>query len=151
MEELDDKVYAEIQEKCATGDQFAEEGNYQNALTEYWSAFDLVPEPKTNWNTSTWILTAIGDANFLSGDYQAGVSNLSNAMHCPEAIGNPFIHLRLGQCQFETGNLDRAADELTRAFAIEGENIFEQEDEKYLTFLKSKLKEEKPKKKWWKF
>jgi hypothetical protein len=32
-------------------------------------------------------------------------------MHCPGAIGNPFIHLRLGQAQFELGNLEPASGE----------------------------------------
>ena len=60
-------------------------------------------------------------------------------MHCPDAIGNPFLHLRLGQCQFELGNLDRAADELARAFLIEGKQVFEDSDPKYLDFVESKL------------
>ena len=153
MSELDDKTYIEIQGLCAKGDQYAESGNYPIALENYWKAFDLVPEPKTDWDTTTWVLTAIGDANFLGNDFQAGVDNLSNAMHCPGAIGNPFIHMRLGQCQFEVGNLERAADELTRAFALEGEEIFAHDDPKYLTFLKTRIQtnEEAPKKKkWWK-
>lgn len=151
MAELDEKTYSEIQDLCAQGDNLAEQGNFSSALQNYWSAFDLVPEPKTDWDTSTWILTAIGDANFLGKDFQAGVDNLSNAMHCPGAIGNPFVHMRLGQCQFEVGNLDRAADELTRAYAIAGDDIFSDEDPKYLAFQSSHIHPEPPKKKsWWK-
>ena len=93
----------------------------------------------TNWDTTIWILTAIGDANFLDNDFQAGVDNLSNAMHCAGAIGNPFIHMRLGQCLFEIGSLDRAADELTRAYALEGDEIFSEDDPKYLKFRKTRI------------
>ncbi|MEZ4937285.1 MAG: hypothetical protein R2799_06795 [Crocinitomicaceae bacterium] len=151
MIELDDKTYSEIQDLCAKGDSLAENGNFSSALENYWRAFDLVPEPKTDWDTTTWILTAIGDANFLANDFQAGVDNLSNAMHCPGAIGNPFIHMRLGQCQFEIGNLDRAADELTRAYALKGEEIFSDDDPKYIEFLKTRIDTAPPKKKpWWK-
>lgn len=151
MAELDEKTHEAIQDLCATGDDFAEQGDFSSALDNYWNAFDLVPEPKTDWDTSTWILTAIGDANYLGNDFQAGVDNLSNAMHCPGAIGNPFIHMRLGQCQFEVGNHDRAADELTRAYALEGEDIFSDDDPKYLEFLKSRIDSAPPKKKsWWK-
>ncbi|MNJ91806.1 hypothetical protein D3C87_94610 [compost metagenome] len=139
MTELDDKTYAEIQDLCAKGDELAEQSDFGAALDHYWNAFDLVPEPKTHWDTTTWILTAIGDTNFLANDFQAGVDNLTSVMHCPGAIGNPFIHLRLGQCQFETGNLNRAADELTRAYAIEGEGLFSEEDPKYLEFLKTRI------------
>lgn len=80
-----------------------------------------------------------GDVSFVSGDYSGGAEALSDAMHCPDAIGNPFLHLRLGQCQFELGNVDLAADELTRAFAIEGEVIFATEDPKYMRFLGTKI------------
>ena len=139
MLELEDAVYERIQALCAEGDAFAKEANYSDALKNYWSAFDLLPEPKTGWDAATWILGAIGDANFLSGDFVAGRDNLSSAMHCPDALGNPFIHLRLGQCQFELGNLDRAADELARAYMGAGAEIFEDAD-KYFAFLKTRLK-----------
>lgn len=152
MSELDEQLYSKIQIFSALGDKLAEKGNYSNALSEYWKAFDLIPDPKTNWEATTWVLVAIGDANFLGKDFQAGVDNLSNAMHCPGAIGNPFIHMRLGQCHFEIGNLERAADELTRAYGLKGEEIFSGEDARYLNFLKTKIEPEKPKKKsWWKF
>ncbi|UJF25222.1 tetratricopeptide repeat protein [Suttonella sp. R2A3] len=139
MNEIDDKTYAEIQDLCDKGDDFADNGDYHNALAHFWQAFDLVPEPKTDWDTATWILAAIGDTNFLDKDFQAGVEHLSQAMHCPDAIGNPFIHMRLGQCQLEIGNLDRATDELLRAFALEGDDIFAEEDPKYLAFLKARV------------
>ena len=77
--------------------------------------------------------------NFLNRDYEAGRDNLSVAMRCPGAIGNAFMHLRLGQCQFELSNFDRAADELVRAFLLEGEGLFAEEDNKFLQFVRSKL------------
>lgn len=152
MSELDEQIYIEIQTLSQLGDEFAEKGNYPAALAEYWKAFDLIPETKTDWEAATWLLAAIGDANFLGKDFQAGRDNLSNAMQCPDAIGNPFLHLRLGQCQFELGNFERAADELTRAYALSGEEIFSGEDPKYFDFLKTKIETEKPEKRpWWKF
>lgn len=161
MSELDDAIHAQITELSKSGDAKAENGDYAAALNDYWAAFDLLPEPKTDWDAATWLFAAIGDANFLGRDYQAGVDNLSNAMHCPGAIGNPFLHMRLGQCQYEVSNMDRAADELMRAYAIQGEEIFEGENPKYLQFLQTKMAEpdpepqqpDEPKKKkpWWKF
>jgi tetratricopeptide (TPR) repeat protein len=139
MAELPDKFHKEIKRKCKRGNALAEQERYSEALAEYWAAWDLLPDPQTQWEAATWILAAVGDANFLSGDFAAGRENLSMAMHCPDAIGNPFLHLRLGQCQFELGNLERAADELARAFLVEGKVLFEDEDPKYLDFIKSKL------------
>ena len=96
---------------------------------------------KTEWAAATWILGAIGDANFFSDDFDAGRDNLSMAMRCPDAVGNPFLHLRLGQCCFEVGEVDRAADELGRAYMGEGKEIFEDEDPKYFEFLMTRMEE----------
>jgi tetratricopeptide (TPR) repeat protein len=139
MTDLPDHIHEQIQSLCQAGDALAERNEYSAALQQYWAAWDLLPQPPSNWGAATWILAAIGDANFLGGEYVAGRDNLSLAMHCPEAIGNPFLHLRLGQCQFELGNFDRAADELTRAYMGAGDEIFDQEEKKYFAFLKTRL------------
>lgn len=101
MLELPQPTYEEICRLCALGDEHADEERFTEALSVYWAAWDLLPEPKTQWEAATWILAAIGDANFFGGDFVAGRDNLALAMHCPDAIGNPFLHLRLGQCQYE--------------------------------------------------
>lgn len=136
--ELPDEVHKQIVALSAAGDELATAGAYPQALTEYWKAWDLLPEPKDQWEAATWLLGAIGDSNWLSGDYVAGRDNLSTAMHCPGAIGNPFLHLRLGQCQLELGNEDRALDELLRAYMAAGTEIFENEP-KYLQFIKDRV------------
>lgn len=138
MAELSDEAHERIQDLCKQGEVLADSDQYSAALLNYWAAWDLLPEPQTDWEAATWILAAIGDANFLGGDYAAGRDNLSLAMHCPDAIGNPFLHLRLGQCQFELGDLDRAADELARAYMGAGPEIFDGAD-KYFAFLKTRL------------
>lgn len=138
MAELRDEVPSRIQALCEEGDSLADLENYPAALERYWAAWALLPEPKTDWEAATWILAAVGDANLFAGDYTAGRDHLSTAMHCPGGIGNPYLHLRLGQCQFELGDLDRAADELTRAYMGGGDEIFEDE-EKYFEFLKTRI------------
>src|SRR5438552_16313954 len=125
MAELPDKTHERMKALCKKGDEFAELEEYSAALEQFWAAWDLLPETRTEWKAATWILAAIGDVNYLGGAFMAGRDNLTMAMHCPDAIGNPFLHLRLGQCQFELGNLDRGADELARAFLFAGEEIFE--------------------------
>jgi hypothetical protein len=140
VSELPGSVHEEIKRLCATGDAHAEGGAYADALASYWAAWDLLPEPKTYWDASTWILVAIGEANLFGKDYAAGRDNLSNAMRCPGAIGNPFIHFRLGQCQFELGDEERAADEFMRAYMGAGREIFDQDDGKYFRFLASRAK-----------
>ena len=136
--ELSESIDAEIKRLCAIGDALAAQGEHAAAVAEYDSAWQLVPEPKNQWEASTWILAAIGDACFLIDKFKSARQALEYAMVCPGAIGNPFIHLRLGQVLFEAGELDLSADELIRAYMGAGEDIFLNDDPKYLTFLKTR-------------
>jgi hypothetical protein len=135
MPDLSDILQTRIDQLCAQGDSHADAGRYADALAVYWAAWDLLPEPKLENVAATWILAAVGDANFLSGDFVAGRDNLSTVMHCPGAINIAFLHLRLGQCQHELGELARARDELMRAYLGGGMALFAAEDPKYLECL----------------
>jgi tetratricopeptide (TPR) repeat protein len=147
--ELSDETHEEIVRLSKAGDALAEERRFEAALAKYAAALSLLPEPKEDWEAATWLFSALGDAHFLKGDFAAGRESFATAMRCPGALGNPFIHLRLGQCQFQLGQLDRAADELMRAYMGAGRKIFDREDLKYLLFLSTKAKDiESPKKAW---
>lgn len=137
---LDDTTYEEITRLCADGDSLAGEAKYDAAIAEYNKAWKLVPEPKNQWEASTWILAAIADACFLLGKNKSAREALEYAMTCPGAVGNSFLHLRLGQVLFDADEKDAAADELMRAYMGAGSEIFDKDDPKYLEFLKTKAK-----------
>jgi tetratricopeptide (TPR) repeat protein len=137
---LDEQTHAAITQLTEAGDRLVEQRSYDQALDTYHQALDLVPEPITDWEAATWILTAIGETQFFKKDFIKAREALQQAMHCPDAIGNPFIHLRLGQVQFELGDLQRARDELARAYMGAGDEIFDGEDPKYLALVRQALK-----------
>ncbi|MEJ7805860.1 MAG: tetratricopeptide repeat protein [Telluria sp.] len=149
MPSISNELQAEIDYLCAQGDAHADLDRFPDALALYWQAWDLLPEPKIECDAATWILAAVGDANFLGRDYEAGIDNLSTVMHCPGGIGIPFLHMRLGQCQFELGDHARAIDELERAYLGGGPDLFEDEDPKYRDFLEAHRPE--PERKAWQF
>jgi tetratricopeptide (TPR) repeat protein len=134
-DELPLAIHDLITRSCADGDRLAELGDYEAAIGEYNKAWALVPEPKNRWNASTWILAAIADAAWLGGFRTSAREALDYAMTCPDAIGNPFLHLRRGQVLFEQDEIDAASDELMRAYMGAGAEIFANEDAKYLQFL----------------
>jgi len=137
--EIPDSVHAEIQDLCAEGDVLVEMGEATQAYENYIAALALVPEPKETFNATTWILAALGDLYFNSKDFAQTAQVMTDAMKCAGGLGNPFLHLRLGQAQFELNNELRAADELCRAYIGAGKTIFEKEDQKYFEFLKTKI------------
>jgi tetratricopeptide (TPR) repeat protein len=140
VKELDPAIHEAIKAHGARGDVLAAARAFEEAIAEYNRAWTLVPNPKNQWNASTWILAAIADAAFLAGYKTSAREALQYAMTCPGAIGNPFLHLRYGQVLLDAGERDAAADELMRAYMSEGSEIFAAEDKRYLDFLKSRAK-----------
>lgn len=136
--ELDAPIHEAIMMHSAKGDELAAVHAFEGAIAEYNKAWALVPEPKNDWNASTWILAAIADAAFMAGYKTSAREALQYAMTCPGGLGNPFLHLRLGQVLLDSDEPDAAADELMRAYMAEGEEIFAMEDPRYFEFLTSR-------------
>jgi len=67
--ELDDNLYEQIVTLCNGGDTLVEEGDVDHAIRKYLTALNLVPSPKNEWEASTWIYTALGDAYFINEEY----------------------------------------------------------------------------------
>lgn len=138
--QLDDNTHAEVTNLCQQGDALRTAGDLESAKKKYVAALGLLRGNPLDWEAATWIYVAIGDAHFELSDYDKAFKCFANAVQCPGGLGNPFIHLRLGQIAFELGDLARSADELTRAYMGAGLDIFEEDDPKYLQFLKTKIK-----------
>lgn len=136
--EIDDAVIEDIRALCTEGDTYMDSGEPTQAYERYMAALALVPEPKEEFEAATWILAALGDLYFFSKDFAQVEKVLSDAMRCAGGIGNPFLHLRLGQARLELKNEERAVDELCRAYMSAGKEIFENDDPKYFEFLKSR-------------
>lgn len=133
--ELPDHLYEELKSFCREGDDLADKGFFKEAYQSYTRAWELIPEPKVNWEASAWVLTALGDVLFLRQQFEDAKNLFLHAAQCPGGLGNPFVHLRLGQCQYETGNVDGAKDNLARAYMGGGPELFDDEDLKYYQFL----------------
>lgn len=131
MEELDDKTYDAITKLSEQADALAENGDLDAALALYKNALNLVPEPKTDWEASTWLYASIGDTYFLLKDFENASRSLFEALNCPDGNANGFIYLRLGESQYELENKQGARENLLRAYMLEGDEIFEEEDPKY--------------------
>jgi hypothetical protein len=132
---MDPATHERIVALCAEGDRHAEAGRPGSALGPYAEAWALIPHPKERWKLSTSVISAIADSWFLAGKYDEVLRALEFGMNCPGAVGNPFLHLRLGQALLEEGQEVRAEGELMRAYEAHGEKIFAHEDPKYLAFL----------------
>jgi tetratricopeptide (TPR) repeat protein len=140
LEELPPNIASHIQENVCVGDELFERGAYQLAVEKYSLAWQLIPNPKESWQASTWIATALGDSYFQSQSFAPGAEILRKAISCPGGLGVAFIHLRLGQCEFELGNQEEAVNQLMRAYALDGATLFFYENPKYTGFLRDRVR-----------
>lgn len=132
---LDPNIARQIRECCEQGYKLYDEGDFSRAIRQFYLAWTRLPKPQTQWQEAGWVLTALGDAYFCKGDYESGKQALLSALHCPEANGNPIIHLRLGQCHYELGELPEAADQFIRVQDQAGDNLLSGEDPKYRSLV----------------
>jgi len=136
---LRDEAYNQIQELCLCGNNLVLQSLYDDAISKYQEALLLVPENKKEWETATWIYTALGDTCFLKRDFERGKDYLFDAFNCPGGISNPFISLRLGECLAELGEVDKSKEYLLRAYMLEGGSIFQNEDARYFDIIKEEI------------
>lgn len=135
--ELNDEIYEQIVKLCEDADQLLEENQFEESIQKYADALDLVPNPKRNWEASTFIYTSMGDAYFIWERYEQAKDCFNHALNCPDGIANPLILLRLGQCLFQCGKETMAKEYLLRAYMLEGEELFSDEDETYLKLIEN--------------
>ena len=133
---MDEARRERVVELCSEGDQLAKQREFASALLKFREALALIPRPVEEHDAALRVLTLLGDTCFQLGRYSEGKFALQGAMRS-SGVGDPFIHLRLGQCELELGNPERAADELARAYKGGGEVLFASDDPKYLEFLRS--------------
>lgn len=129
---LNTDTHDKIREICELGYQYFDDGDTKKAIRQFYSAWALLPKPQTDWEQAGWILTALGDVYFSTGNFISGREALNSALHCPKATGNPLIHFRLGQCEFELGAIDNAQQQFKLAKQNGGSHLFTEENAKYL-------------------
>lgn len=138
---LPDELHGQIVVLTKRGDELSRQGDRRAAYECYTQAWELIPEPKAEWETSTWVLSALGEVMFSSQRFDEAKNLFLRAVQGPKGLGNPYIHLRIGQCQYESGNLHGARENLTRAYMSGGIELFTPEDPKYLAYLREILKD----------
>ncbi len=134
--EMDDSVYARLTHLTELGNERYDAEAYASAIVIWQQAIELLPEPKSKWEAALWLHASIADAQFLQGNFEGARSSSFDALNCPDSLDNPLVLLRLGQASFELGMQTDALEYLTRAYMLEGAELFEAEMPAYLQLLK---------------
>lgn len=133
---LSEDIQEALEELCDQGNEAMDEGEFREALVFFERALGILPAPAEEWEPYGWLQAAIGDAYY-------GMENFSASLDCfhkayaftgPDDV-TPFVLLRLGQCSRRTGDDASAVEYLLRAYRLDGEDLFP-DDEDDLAFLK---------------
>ena len=120
--------YFKIANKKSRGRCFADEDKKYKALIENNNEFNNYDEVIKNIENL-----------FNKKQYFEALELIFDALNFDEGLDNSYIYLRKGQCHFELEQFDESADALTRAFMLDGIDLFSKEDTKYIEFLKTKI------------
>lgn len=129
LDELDDAVHAEIVRLLAEGDNYMDLDAPQAAAEQYVAAIQLMPQPYTQWEAALMLYAALGDACLALTQYAEAEEALRIALQAPDGTGNGYIWLRLGNALQGQDRDGEALEAYTSAYMLEGEEIFEDEDD----------------------
>ncbi|NRB52290.1 MAG: hypothetical protein HRU41_31815 [Saprospiraceae bacterium] len=132
---LSHEVGDQLDALAQKGDAAFERGSYRNAIKTYQKGLDLLPEPRNLWEAKLWFTAAIADAYWFLEKYPEALEFLDESLVVEGGHANPFIRLRRGQVLFELGRMEEAREELLKGYKLGGEELFEDEDEKYLDLI----------------
>lgn len=140
QEVLDVALQAQVTQLLRHGHEHARRRAYSAAVDCYDQALSLLPQPVDRWKAALGLQVARADALFRAGRFQEVRETLRGAIESTRAIGNPFIHLRLGQALLECGERYEAANWLAGAYLSGGRDLFAADDPKYLQFVEAVLR-----------
>lgn len=144
MRKLEQGVSERINAICEHARRLVDGGDIKFAVTKYIEALNLIPNPKMDYKAATYIYTNVGEVYWRAKDYKNSGTAFSQASICPGGADNPVIVMRIGQCLLECGDKARAEEYLLKAYLLGDEEIFAQEDEKYIQIVRRRLSEEEP-------
>ena len=140
-EELDQAIYEQVTDLSECGNLLMEQGCYEEALLKFEFALSLLPSPQEKWDAFTWLKAATSDAYFFMKNFKKCKDEAFDGMKGPGGVDNEFLLMRIDECFYEESGFfsERAADFLARAYMLGGDDIFLEEDPKYLKFIKDIL------------
>lgn len=135
MKILEGEILKEIENFANQGDLAFEKKNFKVQEEFYKKAWEIIPEPKKDWDVSDWILGSIAESYYLQKEYATALKYFLETLECVDG-NNSFINFRIGQLYFNKNKTEEATKYFQKAWNLSEGRAFQDEDPKYLYFLK---------------
>ncbi len=139
VSKLDPELFQQIRSICEHAGNLVQMGEDEFAISKYYEALALVPDPKSNYSISTFIYTALGEEYFSMKDYSEAGKCFLKALNCPGGREIGQINFRIGQCLEECGERRKAQDYLCQAYLLDGDALFSRANPKYYKIIRSEV------------
>ena len=137
MKDLEPELKAQVVELCNKAVEAQEEERFHASNRDLQKVYELLPEPKSEWKAYSWLISSMADNNFEQDEYQTAFEKFEEVFNMnAESNENAYLCLRRGQCALELEHDELAKQLLSRAFELEGKELFEDEHSKYLKLAK---------------
>lgn len=126
--ELPDDIHEQIQELAEQGNDMLDDGDYEGAIEVWLQAYQLLPEPKIDWEAALWLHASLGEAHYFLEDYESARDSMYDALNAPGGNENPFVHYMLGKALWQLDD-EKAVDALLQAYMLDGVDIFDGDED----------------------
>ena len=134
-ETLPDSLFQTICQRLDKGDEAVAEERYEDAIAAYQSAIDILPEPKSDWDIFTTLVTSLGDTYYETRQYTIADSYYATALRDGNGIENPYVWYANGRNLIRMGETKAAQDSLMRAYMLDGDEIFTTDDDEFKVYI----------------
>ncbi len=136
MPKLDSEVKRSIRAICEHADMLVKMKEYSFAISKYFEALSIIPDPKREYPEATWIYTSIGETYWKLRKYHDAGASFLNALTSVGGDQSTRLTLRVGECLLECGDTKHFSEYLCKAYMLEGEKAFAGEDPKYFEAIR---------------
>lgn len=141
MKELTEE-YKELEEIIIStvekGNNFHHNKFYEEALDEYNKAWELLPEPKLEWEIASWIAACIYKVYFDMAAFSKAKVWAEIALRTRASDINTAPLINLGIVCYELGQFDESYKYFDAAFSYGKARAFKERPKKYLDFYLAK-------------
>ena len=139
MSKIDPELFQQIRSICEHAGNLVQMGEDEFAISKYYEALILVPDPKSDHSISTFIYTALGEEYFATKDYAEAGKCFYKAYNCPGGHDIAQINFRIGQCLEECGERKMAQEYLCQAYLLGCDELFQKSNPKYYKIIRSEV------------
>jgi tetratricopeptide (TPR) repeat protein len=138
MEELTNEIHNQIIKISEEANSFFEKKDYRVAIEKYKEALNLLPNPKYEWDSFSWLHNNIGNSYIELCEWELAFNHLHNSLLTPQGMQDSLIWFYAAKALFEMNIIEKSETYFVRSYTLDSE-IFQGENIKYKNLALNKI------------